>query len=152
MLGLCFNHVWKSGSFVRLDRLRLGFEGLAQVKLNPFELFQVEAGEAVQGRGPWPGKSHAHEATVAPAVVLMHQAFPASPLHKAHHSVVPFLQKLRQFADGCPAAPGIACDSQEQEVLLRGQAVLTRSPLAKAKKAAKIVAEPGKPPDYRGAR
>jgi hypothetical protein len=143
---------WSSGSFVGLDKLRLGFEGLAKVKLNPLELLQVEVGEAVQGGGPLPGKPHAHEAAVAPALVLAHQASPASPLHKSYHRVVAFLQKLRQLADGGPAAAGVAGDSQEQEVLLRGQAVLTRGPFAKAQKAAEIVAKPGKPTEYKGVR
>jgi hypothetical protein len=141
-----------SGSFVWFDRLWLGFEGLAEVKLNPFELFQVELGKAFQSGGALPGKPHAHEAAVAPTLGLVHQTFPASPLHKAYHGVVAFLQKLRQFADRGPAAAGIACNSQEQEILLRGQAVLTRGPFAKAQKAAKIVAEPGKPAEYKGVR
>ena len=141
-----------SSPFVRFDKVRLGFEDLTQVKLNPFELFQVKIGETAQGGSSLPGKPHAHEAAITPALVLVHQAFPASPLHKSHHGVVALLQKLCQFADSGPTAPGVACNSQEQEVLLRGQAVLPRSPFAKAQKAAKIVAEPGKLTQYMAVR
>ena len=85
---------------------------------------------------------------VAPELLLSDQSLPASPLHESYDGVVASLQKLRQFADGCPAAAGISCDSQKQDVLLRGQAVLTSGTFAEAKEAAKIVAEPGKPAEY----
>ena len=139
-----------SGSFVRLNKLRFGLEGLAEVKLNLLELLHVQAGEVVQNSGPLPGKPHAHEAAILPPLVFVNQAFPASPLHKSHYRVVAFLQKLRQFADGCPAAAGVSRNPQKQDILLGGQTVLTRGPLAKTKKAAKIVAEPGKATDCKG--
>jgi hypothetical protein len=108
----------------------------------------VEAGEPVQGCGPSPGKPDAHEATVAPALLLSNQSLPASPLYQSYDGVVASLHKLRQFADGRPSPAGISCDSQKQEVLLRGQAVFTSGPFAEAQETAKIVAEPGKPTEY----
>jgi len=110
----------------------------------------VEAGEVVQNSGPLPGKPHAHEAAISPPLVFVNQAFPASPLHKSHYRVVAFLQVLRQLADGGPAAAGVSRNPQKQDILLGGQTVLTRGPLAKTKKAAKIVAEPGKATDCKG--
>jgi len=142
----------RSSSFFRFDKLWLGVQSPAQVKLNPLQLVQVEADEFAQGGGSPPGKPHAHEAAVAASLVLADQAFFACPLHQSHHSVVAFLQELRQLANGGPSAAGVSRNAQKQDVLLGCQAVLARGPFAKAKKAAEVVAKPGKTTEQKGIR
>jgi hypothetical protein len=65
---------------------------------------------------------------------------------------VALLQELRQFADGGPAAAGVSCDAQKQDVLLGCQTMFSRGPLAETKEAAKIVSEPRKASDGQGIR
>lgn len=112
----------------------------------------MEGGEAVQGSTAAPGQADANIAAVSPDLVLVDQAFPARPLHESYDRVVALLQELRQFADRSPAAAGVPCNAQKQNVLLGCQTMLSRGPLAETKKAAKIVPEPGKAPHDQGIR
>jgi hypothetical protein len=141
-----------SGSFFRFDKPWFGLQSFAQVKLNPLQFVQVKAGKVVQSGGSQPGKPHAHEAAVAAALIFADQTFLASPLHQSYHSVVAFLQELRQLTNGGPSAAGVSRNAQKQDVLLGRQAVLARGPFAETKKEAEVVAEPGKTTEQKGIR
>lgn len=71
-------------------------------------------------------KTNLHHSAVALGVHLANQSATRSALHQPHYGVVPFLQKLGQFADRCPASSGVAGYAQQQLVLLRGEAPRAR--------------------------
>jgi hypothetical protein len=122
--------------------MRAALGTLQDLELKVPELRDVHSRNLFKGRNATVCQVHFDDASVPLALELSDESPFYGTLHQPHDRVVPFLQELREFGDGCPAATRVAGHSQQELVLLRCDATGARDSLAEAEETADPIAKP----------
>jgi hypothetical protein len=122
--------------------MRAALGTLQDLELKVPELRDVHSRNLFKNRNATACQVNLDEAPVPLALELSDQSPFGGTLHQAHDCVVPLLQELREFGNGCPAAARVAGHSQQELVLLRRDATGARHSLAKTEETADPIAKP----------